>query len=239
MERLDKIAAVSFGISRAQARKAILSGRVTVDGAVVRDIARKTAPDTELVALNGQTADYQKYIYIIMNKPEGVLSATSDHRQKTVVDLLPPKLSRPGLFPVGRLDKTTTGLLLITNDGALAHRVLAPAKKVPKTYLATLDGPICDEVIQGFAAGVTLADGTKVSPALLQPYSGLTVQVQITEGKYHQIKRMFGRYGLGVNGLKRTGFAGLTLPDSLKPGQARELTAAELACIKQTINHKK
>ena len=234
MERLDKIIAGAFGLTRAQARKEILAGRVTVQGTVCRSIAAKVDPEQPIL-LNGAAANYQKFSYILLNKPAGVLSASADKRQKTVLDLLPPELKRHGLFPVGRLDKNTTGLLLITNDGDFAHRLLAPAKKVPKVYLATLDGPITEQVVQGYKAGVTLADGTKLSPAGLSPAGGNTVRVEIYEGKYHQIKRMFGVFQLGVNALQRISFAGLSLPPNLLPGQARPLTAEELYCIKNTI----
>lgn len=235
MERLDKMVAVAFGLTRAQARKAILAGRVTVGGTTCQSIGAKVQAQLP-VCLNGVAAEYQKFSYIIMNKPVGVLSAAADKRQKTVLDLLPAELKRHGLFPVGRLDKNTTGLLLITNNGNFAHRLLSPVKKVPKVYLATLDAPITTQVVQGFAAGVTLVDGTVLSPAVLQPVSGNTVRVEICEGKYHQIKRMFGVFNLGVNALQRIQFAGLCLPPDLLPGQARLLTAQELDCIKNTIN---
>lgn len=234
MERLDKITAVAFSMTRTQARRAILGGAVTVNGVPCKNIAEKVDPAVKLT-LNGQASHYTAYSYIVMNKPSGVLSAATDKRQKTVLDLLPPELKRHGLFPVGRLDKTTTGLLLITNDGDFAHRALSPAKKVPKLYIVEVDAPITEETVQGFAAGVTLADGTKLSPAVLTPLAECKAQVEITEGKYHQIKRMFGVFNLGVNALQRISFAGFMLPSDLKPGESRLLTENEWRCIKNTI----
>lgn len=234
MERLDKMIAVAFQKTRTQAKQAILAGMVTVNGVPCKNVAEKVEPKAE-IALNGKTSHYTEYSYIVMNKPSGVLSAATDKRQKTVLDLLPPELKRHGLFPVGRLDKTTTGLLLITNDGDFAHRALSPAKKVPKLYIVEVDAPITEEVVQGFAAGVTLADGTKLSPAVLKLLEPCKAQVEITEGKYHQIKRMFGTFHLGVNALERIRFAGFMLPDDLKPGESRLLTENEWHCIKNTI----
>lgn len=233
MERLDKIISTGGGISRSDARKAVLKGRVSVNGKTVRDIAFKVDPTADLVVLDDNKICYKKYIYLIMNKPEGVLTATEDKRQKTVLDLIPKELYRKDLFPVGRLDKNTTGLLIITNDGDFGHTLLSPNQKVPKKYFVTLDGEVGDDLPQKFAAGLTLADGTKLAPAdikILNPKS--TALVTITEGKYHQIKRMFGLFDLGVNALERVSFAGLDLPKDLLYGQVRELTNCEHDIIK-------
>lgn len=232
MERLDKVIATGSGVSRADARRLILKAKVTVDGQTVRDIAQKVDPAAQDIRLEGQAVSYQKYCYLLMHKPAGVLTATEDKRQKTVIDLIPDELYRRGLYPVGRLDRDTTGLLLITNDGAFGHMLLAPHKKIPKQYLVGLDDVVSPDLIERFAAGLTLADGTKLAPAVLKvcndPHTAL---VTITEGKYHQIKRMFGLFDLGVVSLKRISFAGLSLPDELLEGQVRPLTAAELECI--------
>lgn len=233
MERLDKIISTGGGVSRSDARKLILKGKVSVNGKTVRDIAFKVDPKADEISLFGEPITYKKHLYLIMNKPNGVLTATEDKNKQTVIDLIPDELRRRDLFPVGRLDKDTTGLLIITNDGDFAHQLLSPNKKVPKKYLVTLDGEVGEELIAKFKEGLTLADGTKLSSATLQILSDLhTALVTITEGKYHQIKRMFGLFDLGVNELKRVSFAGLTLPEDLLEGEVRELTVNELECIK-------
>ncbi len=232
MERLDKFISVSAGISRADARKYILKNKVTVDGVTVRDISKKVDEKNSAIALEGINLTFKKHIYLIMNKPGGVLSATEDKHKQTVIDLVPEELFRKDLFPVGRLDKDTTGLLLITDDGDFAHKLLSPKYKVPKVYIATLDGEITDGVIEGFEKGVTLADGTKLSSAKLKrTKENLKVEVSVIEGKYHQIKRMFGVYGLGVNALKRISFGGICLPKDLLEGQVRELSTQELDIV--------
>jgi len=237
MERLDKIISTGGGVSRSDARKLILKGRVTVNEKTVRDISFKVDPNNDKITLNGEDISYKKYIYLIMNKPKGVLTATEDKNKQTVIDLIPDELRRRDLFPVGRLDKDTTGLLIITNDGDFAHQLLSPNKKIPKKYFVTLDGEVKDTLIPEFASGLTLADGTKLSPAELEiGQDSNTALVTITEGKYHQIKRMFGLFSLGVNELKRVSFAGLDLPETLLESEIRELTVNELRCIKNAKN---
>ncbi len=232
MERLDKIVAVGGGVSRAVARRLILKSKVTVNGTTVRDIAFPTDPQGDTVCLEGQAIGYQQYVYYLLHKPAGVLTATTDKRQKTVLDLVPEEYRRKGLYPVGRLDKDTTGLLLLTNDGALGHTLLSPQQKIPKGYEVELDGEIPAAAVEAFAKGVILADGTKLSSAKLQVGSDhRQALVTITEGKYHQIKRMFGLFGLGVTRLKRVSFGGLVLPDDLPAGQMRPLTSREKECI--------
>ena len=232
MERLDKIVSKAGAVSRSDARGYILRGFVTVDGNVVRDISFKVDPNSQEISLNSKSLTYKKYCYIIMNKPKGVLSASEDKRAKTVIDILSPELKRRNLFPVGRLDKDTTGLLIITDDGDFAHNLLSPTKKVPKEYLATLDGEIEQRVVDGFTSGLTLKDGTKLSSAVLKKTEKPNVAlVQIVEGKYHQIKRMFGLFDLGVNQLKRISFGGLHLPEDLEEGQYREVKEQELKIL--------
>lgn len=232
MERLDKIISAGGGVSRSDARKLILKGKASVNGKMVKDIAFKVEPDTDEICLFGEPIAYKKHLYLIMNKPKGILTATEDKTRQTVIDLIPDELRRKDLFPVGRLDKDTTGLLIITNDGDFAHRLLSPNKKIPKKYFVTLDGEVKDALIPEFASGLTLADGTKLSSAGLEiGQDKHTAFVTITEGKYHQIKRMFGLFDLGVNELKRTSFAGITLPETLLEGEVRELTVNELRCI--------
>ncbi len=232
MERLDKIVSIGAGASRSDARKLILRGKVQVNGGLVRDIAFKVDPNKDEICLSGEKIFYKKHIYLIMNKPKGVLTATEDKKKQTVIDLIPAELFRKDLFPVGRLDKDTTGMLIITNDGDFAHQLLSPNKKVPKKYLVQLDGEVKPELVEKFREGLTLADGTVLLSATLEILSDTTTAiVTITEGKYHQIKRMFGLFDLGVNELKRISFAGLNLPESLSEGEVRELTVNELECI--------
>ena len=228
MERLDKTVSASLGISRAEARKAVLKGEITVGGQTVRDIGFKVDPESDEIFKNNKPLVFKKYIYYIMNKPKGVLSACEDRRQTTVIDLLPQQSRRRNMFPVGRLDKNTTGLLIITDDGNFAHKLLSPSKKVYKEYLAELDDNVCEKVCGEFEKGVVLADGTKLLPAkIILTDKQNEVRVRICEGKYHQIKRMFGVFGLGVNNLKRIEFAGLRLPENISEGSFRELTQQE------------
>lgn len=176
---------------------------------------------------------YQKYVYLMLNKPEGVVSAAQDKRDTTVVDLVKDAFPRRQLFPAGRLDKTSTGFVLLTDDGTLAHDLLAPGRHVPKQYLVTLDTPLTNAMRVGFAAGVTLADGQTLAPAEVKPAGAdpCVVRVTLHQGVYHQIKRMFGVYGAGVNGLHRDAIGGLALDPALAPGQWRELSAEEVSKI--------
>lgn len=221
-QRLDKIIASQFNISRSDARKHIRWGKATVDGKVIRDPSVQVSLQAK-IEYKGQALNYKEHIYILMNKPKGVLSATSDKNAKTVIDLVPESLKRNNLFPVGRLDKDTTGLLIITDDGEFAHNAISPKKDVLKIYIATLDGPITPEMTEIFANGVTLADGKVCKKAFLKDLGENRAEIKISEGKYHQIKRMFGVVGLGVNELCRVGFGDLILPDSLKEGDCIEL----------------
>ena len=166
-----------------------------------------------------------------MNKPSGILSASSDKRARTVLDILPEQLKRNGLSPVGRLDKDTTGLLIITDDGDFLHRVISPKSNIEKCYYAELDGEVNDDIIKSFASGITLANGEECKPAFLEKAGELGAYVTISEGKYHQIKRMFGTVGIGVNRLHRIRIGKLVLPEDLQTGDSRELTEAELALV--------
>ena len=231
MQRLDKIISSQFNISRSIARTEIRRGKVTVNGEVVRDPSLQFSPEVQEISYRGQTLNYKKFIYIMMNKPKGVLSASSDKSRETVVDLLPDSLKRNNLFPVGRLDKDTTGLLIITDDGDFAHKVLSPKKNVYKTYIAHLDGDVTDEMTEIFKNGVTLADGQICKSAELKRISRNVAQIKIPEGKYHQIKRMFGTVGLGVNELHRKSVGALVLPQDLTFGESRELNMNEVESI--------
>lgn len=233
MMRLDKLLAARTGMTRSESRKAIAKGRVAVAGAVCKQVDAQV-DEAAALALDGAplAGAYQKYVYIMLNKPAGVVSASRDNRDTTVADLV-AAYPRRQLFPAGRLDKTSTGFVLLTDDGALAHDLLAPAHHVEKVYLVTLDTPLTPEMRAGFAAGVTLADGQTLAPALAEPAGAdpCLVRVTLRQGVYHQIKRMFGAFGAGVNALHRESIGGVALDPALAPGQYRELTQAELAAL--------
>ena len=232
-QRLDKIISSQLNISRTNAKADIRKGFVSVDGVTVKDPSMSYSPEKVNITYKGQAVSFKEYVYIVMNKPKGVLSASSDKNRKTVVDLVPPELKRPNLAPVGRLDKDTTGLLLITDDGQFAHKVISPKSDIKKVYEAVLDNEIPQSAVEEFSRGVVLVDGTKCLPAKLEILSPFVAKVEIREGKYHQIKRMFGTVELGVNELKRLSIGKLVLPTELKEGQCRELTEDELQKIAQ------
>lgn len=230
--RLDKYLAGAMQIPRSAARALVARGAVTVDGAVCRKADMPLAGG-EAVCADGKPLDREEYVYIMLHKPQGVVSASTDGRDVTVVDLLEGAYPRRKLFPAGRLDKTSTGFVLLTDDGGFAHDILSPRHHVSKTYTVTIDTPLTQEMCTGFAAGVTLADGTALSPAEVTALSpdGCTVRVVLRQGVYHQIKRMFGVYGAGVNALHREAIGGLALDAQLAPGQWRELSDEEVAKI--------
>ena len=207
--RLDKYLAETAQCTRSEAKALLAKGRVTVNGAVCRkgDTQLKEA---DAVAVDGKALAYRQFVYLMLNKPEGVVSASTDKRDTTVVDLVGDAYPRRELFPAGRLDKTSTGFVLLTDDGGFAHDILAPKRHVSKTYTVVIDTPLTEEMKAGFAAGVTLADGTALSPAEVSALTpdGLTVRVLLRQGVYHQIKRMFGVYGAGVNALHRDAIGG-------------------------------
>ena len=230
--RLDKYLAETAQCTRSEAKTLLQKGRVTVNGAVCKK-GDTQLKETDTVAVDGKPLRYQKFVYLMLNKPEGVVSASTDKRDTTVVDLVGDAYPRRELFPAGRLDKTSTGFVLLTDDGGFAHDILAPKRHVSKTYTVVIDTPLTAEMIDGFAKGVTLADGTELSSAEVEALSGdgLTVRVKLKQGVYHQIKRMFGVYGAGVNALHRDAIGGLALDETLEPGQWRELSDEEIAKI--------
>jgi 16S rRNA pseudouridine516 synthase len=236
-QRLDKLLAHMGVGSRNEIKQLVRSGAVTVDDVVVRDSAMKIDVYKSRVVVNGEPIAYQEFIYLMMNKPAGVISATEDRKLQTVLDLLPERYRHFQLFPVGRLDKDTEGLLLLTNDGKMAHELLSPRKHVAKTYYAEVLGVADDTDIEAFRGGVTLDDGYRTLPAELQidvvnHESGTClVRLTITEGKFHQVKRMFAARGKSVLYLKRLAMGPLVLDDSLAPGVVRELTATELTAL--------
>lgn len=229
MERLDKFLTSQNIGSRKEAAKLVRSGAVTVNGVPAGDSAQKVDPETDRITVNGVEIAYRKFTYLMMNKPAGVLSATEDGRGKTVLDLLPPELCRRGLFPAGRLDKDTTGLLIITDDGGFAHRMLAPKSHVYKLYQAELREPVKPEDILAFQAGVSQG-GQDFAPARLwtERQEGKELaMVEIREGKFHQVKRMFQAVGNQVLSLKRLKIGGLVLDDTLQEGEARLMSEEE------------
>ena len=222
--RLDKFISSQTLFSRSDCRKLITKGRVTVDGVVVRSFSEKIDDEANCVAVDGTEIVYNKFVYFIINKPKGVLSASEDKKRKTVVDLLPEEFSSRDIFPVGRLDKDTTGLLILTDDGQTAHRIIGPKFKIEKAYIVELDGIVEQKLINCFEQGVVLKDGYRCEKARLEILNENTARVIITEGKYHQIKRMFGVFGLGVNNLKRERIGNLYLPENLMEGEFLPIT---------------
>lgn len=236
VQRLDKIL-VSQGIgSRSDMQRLIRAGRLTVDGRIVHDPSVKVNSSEAQLAVDGRPLRYQRHLYIMLNKPQGLLCVSRDPRQPTVLDLLPPALRRSGLFPAGRLDKDTVGLTLITDDGDFAHRMLSPRRHVEKTYQALIDGAMNEGQWEAFTKGLILEDGTVCMPAklqMLEPGERSLMEIRISEGKYHQIKRMFAACGHKVLWLKRTAIGGLRLDETLEEGQLRELTEAEKGLVWQ------
>ena len=234
-QRLDKIIASQGAYSRSEAKELVKKGRVLVNGKAVADSAFKADPETDSITVNGKALGYSEHIYIMLNKPQGVVSASRSPGDKTIIDLVPPTLKRNGLFPAGRLDKDTTGFVLITDDGDFAHEILSPKKHIEKTYVAVLDRPISEAEQKKFESGVALADGYECLPAKIRNLSedGRTVEIKLNEGKYHQIKRMAAACGSHVNELHRVAMGNLMLDESLLPGECRALTDEELRLIQE------
>lgn len=229
--RLDKFLADLGIASRRELKEMIRRGRVTVDGLPVLRPERKLDPETSRVELDGQPLRYAPFRYFMLDKPPGVLTAARDPRQKTVLDLLPPELRRLGLFPVGRLDKDTSGLLLLTNDGNFAHRVISPRSGVEKRYYALVEGDPTEADAAAFRQGLRLRDGTACLPARLEPLGPGECLVTVQEGKYHQVKRMLASRGLPVQQLRRLQIGELELDGKLKPGEWKELDKKDLCRV--------
>jgi 16S rRNA pseudouridine516 synthase len=233
--RLDKfLSNMGFG-SRKEVKQLLKSGAVTVNGVPVKDSAAHVKEETDRVSVLGEVVEYIKYIYLMMNKPQDVISATEDARDQTVIDLLDPFHRHFEPFPVGRLDKDTEGFLLLTNDGKLSHNLLSPKKHVPKTYFAVIEGSVTEEDVEKFREGVILDDGYETKPGILNilksgPQS--EIELTITEGKFHQVKRMFEAVGKKVTYLKRLSMGSLELDPNLALGEYRELTDEEIAELK-------
>ena len=230
-ERVDKILSnLGYG-TRSGVKKILKTGRVEVDGKCVTDGSQKVLPESGGIKIDGHPLVYREFVYLMLNKPKGYISATKDRHQKTVADLVPAEFRRFALFPVGRLDIDTEGLLLLTNDGDLAHCILSPKKNVKKKYYASLDKPINEDIVKAFKSGVAIGHGDTCKPAELSMVSDTEAEVIITEGKHHQIKRMFFAFGINVVYLKRTEMAGIKLDRNLGKGQIRELSPEETELI--------
>ena len=227
MERLDKIISATGKKSRREVKLLVKQGRILVDGVPASAPEMKVDPAVSEILLDGENIGYQRFTYIMLHKPAGVLSAVEDKRQKTVLDLLPEELQRRNLSPVGRLDKDTEGLLLLTNDGELTHRLLSPRHHVDKVYYARVDGRLEEADCAAFAAGITLGDGLECMPAGLEILGDSEALVTLQEGKFHQVKRMLAFCGKPVVYLKRLSMGPLRLDESLQPGEFRHLTEDE------------
>ena len=233
-QRLDKLISSQGTYTRKQPQQLIKDGLVKVDGITVRDRGFHIDPEVNSVILDGKEFAVEKFVYLMLNKPKGVVSATNDRSQKTVVDLVPDELKKRNLFPAGRRDMTTTGFVLITDDGDFAHRILSPKNHIEKTYEARLAESVTEEQLRMVADGIVLKDGTECLPAklkILEDGDNPLVEIKICEGKYHQIKRMFAAAGNGVIELKRTKMGKLSLDEALSEGECRRLTEAEVALI--------
>ncbi len=232
--RLDKLLS-DAGYSRREAKGLIRQGRVRMGGAPLTRAEEKIDPEKTLVTVDGQPVLWRQYHYILLYKPAGVVTAVRDAHQPTVLELLPTEVQRLGLFPVGRLDKDTRGLLLLTDHGELAHRLLSPARHVEKNYLAEIDGRVDETDIAAFAGGLTLADGTVCLPALLEDLGPGRCRVTLREGKYHQVRRMLAARGKPVTALLRTSFGPLALDEGLEPGDWRWLSETEETAVRALL----
>ena len=227
MERLDKFLCDSGAGTRSQVKAILKAGRVTVDGKPEKDSARKIDPDTQVVCLDGEILGGKRRVVLMLNKPEGYVTATEDKNDRTVMELLPAEYRHLELKPVGRLDKATEGLLLFTNDGDLLHRLISPKKEVPKVYYARHEGRAGEADIAAFAEGLTLRDGLSCLPARLEPLGEGESLITVCEGKYHQVRRMMASRNMTVQYLERRREGQLALGD-LPRGQVRELTEEEI-----------
>lgn len=230
MERLDKFLCDSGAGTRSQVKQLLKAGRVTVDGKPEKDPGRKIDPAANAVQLDGSAMGGYARRVVMMNKPMGYVTATEDAKEKTVMELLPEQMRHWDLKPIGRLDKQTEGLLLLTNDGDLLHRLISPKKEVPKVYYARHEGQGTEEDAAAFAAGLTLRDGTVCLPAKLEPLGPGESRITVCEGKYHQVRRMMASRGMTVTYLERIREGTLTL-EGLPRGRTRVLTEQELASL--------
>ena len=233
--RLDKCLADCGLGTRSEVKSLLKAKRITVNGKVVTNGKVQVNPETDEILFDGEKIQYEEFVYIMMNKPKGVVSATEDNLHKTVLDLIDPLYFKKGVFPVGRLDIDTHGLLLLTNDGELAHRLLSPKKHVTKIYQARVEGVMTAEDAAAFEKGIVLSDGTECMPARLDILSTAQdesiVQIHLKEGKFHQVKRMVKAFGKTVVDLQRLTMGPLKLDESLALGESRPLTEEELESL--------
>ena len=230
MERLDKFLCDSGAGTRSQVKLLLKAGRVAVDGKVEKDNGKKIDPEKQVVTLDGEVLGGKRRVVVMLNKPAGLVTATEDPVERTVMGLLPESMKHLDLKPVGRLDKATEGLLLFTNDGDLLHRLISPKKEVPKVYYAKHEGTASAEDVQAFADGIALRDGTVCLPAKLEPLGPGESLITVCEGKYHQVRRMMASRNMTVLYLERRKEGALTLGD-LPRGRVRELTVEEVASL--------
>lgn len=234
MERLDKIISTQTKYSRKEIKQLIKKKKITVNNKIVLKSDIKVDINIDIIKIDNEVLEIKEFVYLILNKPKGYVSASKDNNDKTVLDLVPSEYKHRNLFPAGRLDKDTTGLMLITDDGVFAHDILSPKKHVKKTYEVIIDIPINDDMISGFKSGVMLNDGI-CKTALLKKIDKYKAIVTLTEGRYHQIKRMFGCYKAKVIELKRISIGNFYLSNDLELGKIKELTKEEVNKIKEII----
>ena len=231
MMRLDRLRTAASGLSRSQAGKAIRTGRVSVNGVTAEKPEQKVLEDRDSIMLDGKALCFQTRHYYLLDKPTGVITASRDPKQKTVLDLFPPEVRKQGIFPVGRLDKDTSGLLLLTDDGDYAHRVISPKTGVLKVYEALVDGKLTQEDVRAFADGICLKDGTHCLPARLELLASDRCLVTVQEGKYHQVRRMLASLGKPVLMLRRLSVGALSLEKESVQGTWRQLSEEEAALV--------
>ena len=234
-ERLDKLISSQSMMTRSEASKLIRSGVVSVNGSIIKNTSAKADPDIDTIMINNQKFVYKKHIYIMMNKPDGIVSASKDPKEKTVVDIVPEDMKRPNLFPAGRLDKDTTGFVLITDDGDFAHNILSPKHHIDKTYLAETDCIIEEHFLADMRNGMLLGDEQLLEAEidLIENTENPVYRIVLREGKYHQIKRMIGSTNAVLLSLRRIKMGNLDLDNSLAPGECRELSKDEISLIQQ------
>ena len=232
MKRIDKIISEQTNYSRKQIKNLISSKAILVNNQIIMRPEQKFDENNIIITINNQPIKIINHFYLLLNKPKGFVSSTEKGNEKTVLDLISDNYKTKNLFPAGRLDKDTTGLMLITDDGEFAHNILSPKKHIKKQYEVTLNLPITDKMVEEFFNGVQLNDG-KCKSALLEKTGEFTARVTLTEGRYHQIKRMFGCYKAKVLQLHRIGMGNLALPNNLKPGEFKEANQEELNKIQE------
>lgn len=230
--RLDRFLSECGKGTRSEVKTYIKKGNVTINGSVVKDNSTKVDVEEDRVCLFGSECIYEKFLYFMLNKPQGCVSATRDGLSTTVLEYLEGEKTK-GLFPVGRLDKDTEGFLLITNDGALGHDLLSPKKHVDKTYIAQVDKSLSEEDMRAFEAGVDIGDDDLTLPASIEDMGSMAYKVVIHEGRYHQIKRMFEAFGSHVTALKRVSMGDVRLDEKLAPGEYRRLTEEEISLLQR------